>query len=214
MPIRAVFFDVGGVLIDETRLYTEWAAWLAVSPLTFFALLGAVIERRQHHLQVFQLVRPGFDLAAEEAARAAAGRPNRLLATDLYPDVRPALQALQAAGYRLGVAGNQPARAEAFLQSLALPVDMVAASERWGVEKPDPRFFQRLAESAGLPPEAIAYVGDRVDNDVLPANAAGMLSVFVPRGPWGAIHAGWPEAAQAGLRVAALTDLPGLLAGR
>ena len=36
MTIRAVFFDVGGVLVDETRIYTEWAAWLGVSPFTFF----------------------------------------------------------------------------------------------------------------------------------------------------------------------------------
>lgn len=208
MTIRAVFFDVGGVLVDETRIYTEWADWLGVSPLEFFGVLGAVIERREHHLTAFERIRPGFDLAAEEAARAQAGRPNEVRPEDFYPDVPACFQALKSAGYRLGIAGNQPATVEAVLKGAALPVDVVATSAGWGVEKPDPAFFARLAHEAGLPPEQIAYVGDRVDNDVLPANAAGMASVFIARGPWGRIHASWPEAGLAGCRVASLAELP------
>ncbi len=212
MTIQAVFFDVGGVLVDETRIYAEWAAWLGVSPLTFGAILGAVIQRGEHHLRTFELLRPGFDLAAEEAARAAAGRPNVVLPSDFYPDVRPALDALRVAGYRLGIAGNQPATIEQVMAEAGLPVGVIASSERWGVEKPDPAFFTQLAQVAGLPPHQIAYVGDRLDNDVLPANAAGLVSVFIPRGPWGAIHGHWPQAAQARLRIATLTDLPAALA--
>jgi len=211
MTIRAVFFDVGGVLVDETRIYTEWAEWLGVSPFTFFGVLGAVIERRQHHHRAFQTIRPGFNLAAEEAARRAAGRPNQTLVSDLYPDVAEGLAAVRAAGYQIGIAGNQPATIEGFLIASGLPADVIASSEGWGVEKPSPEFFTRVAAAAGLPPAEIAYVGDRVDNDVLPANAAGLRSVFLPRGPWGAIHAAWPEAAQAGCRIASLADLTAAL---
>lgn len=211
MTIRAVFFDVGGVLVDETRIYTEWAEWLGVSPFTFFGVLGAVIERRQHHMHAFEIIRPGFDLAAEEAARRAAGRPNETRVSDLFPDVADALAALRAAGYRIGIAGNQPAAIEGFLRASGLPADVVASSEGWGVEKPSPAFFTRVAAAAGLPPAKIAYVGDRVDNDVLPTNAAGMASVFLPRGPWGAIHAAWPEAAQAARRIASLGELTAAL---
>ncbi|WP_376744458.1 HAD family hydrolase [Sodalis praecaptivus] len=54
-----------------------------------------------------------------------------------------------------------------------------------GVEKPDPRFFQQiLAATPGLKPSEVAYVGDRLNNDVLPARQAGMLAVFLRRGPW------------------------------
>ena len=52
-------------------------------------------------------------------------------------------------------------------------VDFVGSSERWGVEKPDAGFFAHVLEEAGAPAEEILYVGDRVDNDVLPARAAG-----------------------------------------
>ncbi|MBA2247880.1 MAG: HAD hydrolase-like protein, partial [Chloroflexia bacterium] len=44
-------------------------------------------------------------------------------------------------------------------------------------------------------PAQVVYVGDRLDNDVLPAQAIGMHAVFLRRGPWGYLHAGWPEMA-------------------
>ena len=55
--------------------------------------------------------------------------------------------------------------------------------------------------------------GDRLcrrsfDNDVRPALAAGMVAVFVRRGPWGYIHATHPEVARAHLGIASLDDLP------
>ncbi|HKQ17730.1 MAG TPA: HAD family hydrolase, partial [Solirubrobacterales bacterium] len=78
----------------------------------------------------------------------------------------------------------------------------------WGLHKPDPAFFSRVAAELGLPPEEIAYVGDRVDNDVRPAKAAGMLAVFVRRGPWGWIQAGREDPPEADLVVASLAELP------
>lgn len=75
--IRAVFFDVGETLVDETRQWTSWAEWLGVTPLAFCAALGAVIERGEHHRRVFDYFAPGIDLAAEDAKRRAAGRAMR-----------------------------------------------------------------------------------------------------------------------------------------
>ena len=44
-----------------------------------------------------------------------------------------------------------------------------------GVHKPAPEFFDRALRLDGRPePSDIAYVGDRLDNDVRPASAAGM----------------------------------------
>jgi FMN phosphatase YigB (HAD superfamily) len=113
----------------------------------------------------------------------------------------------------VGVAGNQTARAGSLLRALDLPADFIAASEEWGVEKPSPAFFAKLISELGLPPAEIAYVGDRVDNDVRPALAAGMIAVFLRRGPWGYLFAEHPDAQRAHLRIDSLADLPALLHG-
>ena len=206
--IRAVFFDVGETLVDETRQWTSWAEWLGVTPLTFCAALGAVIERGEHHRRVFDYFRPGLDVAAEDARRQAAGRGYAIEARDLYPDALPVLAALQAQGLKVGIAGNQPEQAEAALSNAGVAADYLASSARWGVEKPSPRFLEKIAEMASLPPHEIAYVGDRLDNDVLPARAAGMFAVFLVRGPWGIVHARRPERACASLVIDRLSDLP------
>ena len=88
-------------------------------------------------------------------------------------------------------------------------VDVVGSSGRWGVEKPIPEFFERLLDELGLPPNEVAYVGDRVDNDVDPARAAGMVAVHLRRGPWGYLQRG---AERAHLRIGSLDELPEALA--
>jgi FMN phosphatase YigB (HAD superfamily) len=98
---------------------------------------------------------------------------------DLHVDALPCLTALRARGLRLGAAGNMHAHHEEFLR---LHVDFVGSSERWGVEKPDAGFFAHVVEAAGVPADEILYVGDRVDNDVVPALTAGLQAIRIRRG--------------------------------
>jgi len=49
---------------------------------------------------------------------------------------------------------------------------------RAGVSKSRPGFFRRIVDESGVAPNEIAYVGDRLDNDVLPAVDAGMGGIF------------------------------------
>jgi HAD superfamily hydrolase (TIGR01549 family) len=156
-------------------------------------------------------VRPGIDLARERAARAAAGQIDLFDQSDFYPDALGCLQELRRQGYRIGLAGNQPEAAEAALRAMDLPIEHIASSAGWGVEKPAPEFYARVAALAGVSPSAIAYVGDRVDNDVVPAAAAGMVAVFLRRGPWGYLQADRPEAAVARIRIDSLAGLPAAL---
>ncbi len=184
MTVTVVFFDVGETLIDESRLWELWAKWLNVSSAVFLATLDSVIRDRAHHRQVFQRLRPGFDLEAAQAERLAAGWPPDVAGPqDLYPDARGCLKTLRSLGYRIGVVGNQPSAIEHTLQAGDLGVDLVASSQTWGVAKPSPAFFQRIVDSAAVPAAEIAYVGDRLDNDVLPAVELRMVGVFIRRGP-------------------------------
>jgi HAD superfamily hydrolase (TIGR01662 family) len=213
MTIKAVVFDVGETLVDETRIWSDWADWLGIPRLTFMGALGAIIARGGDYRDVFELFRPGLDVRAEQRRRAEAGRLNDIGAVDLYPDVRPALAALAGAGFRLGIAGNQPARAGPALERLGLPVEIIGISATWGVAKPDPAFFGRIASELDLEPSVIAYVGDRVDNDVEPAARAGMQAIWIRRGPWAWVQSGGAVPGQAAAVIDSLGELSGLLAG-
>ncbi|MGK5682121.1 HAD family hydrolase [Actinoplanes sp. URMC 104] len=211
--IRAVVFDVGECLVDETREYGTWADWLGVPRHTFSAMFGAVISQGRDYRETFQVFRPGFDLTEEREKRAAAGRPESFGEDDLYPDVRPALKALRAAGVWVGIAGNQTVRAGRILRSLDLPADLVATSDDWGVSKPDLRFFEALAERMPCRPEEALYVGDRLDNDIRPAALAGFRTALVRRGPWATIQRDGPEGMRLPtMRIDSLAELPGLVA--
>jgi HAD superfamily hydrolase (TIGR01549 family) len=207
-PVRAVVFDVGETLLDESTEYGTWADWLGVPRHTFSAMFGAVIARGEDYRQTFQHFRPGFDLAAERLRREEADFAEHFDEGDLYPDARPCLEKLKQLGFAVGAAGNQTAQAERLLHALNLPLDFLGTSAGWEVEKPSEGFFARIVAECGCSPGEIAYVGDRFDNDIRPALAAGMVAVFVRRGPWGYIHATHPDVAQAQVKVESLDELP------
>ena len=213
MTIRAVWFDVGEALIDETREYGTWADWLGVPRHTFSAVFGAVIARGGDYREVFQHFRPGFDLQKARQERIDSGLGEYFNAHDLYDDVRPCLEELRAAGYLVGIAGNQTERAGRFIRELNLPADIVATSDDWGVAKPDVSFFHKLVAVSGHEPAEILYVGDRLDNDIRPAADVGLQTALIKRGPWGMILRGEDFSFVPNIVVHSLTCLADCVAG-
>lgn len=207
--LKAVVFDVGECLVDETREYRTWADWLGIPPHTFSAVFGAVIANGLDYRETFQIFSPGFDLSAERAKRAKAGQSEYFDESDLYPDVRPALRALRDAGLWVGIAGNQTLRAGEILRSLDLPADMIATSDDWGVEKPEIGFFAAIKRSAPYRANEILYVRDRLDNDIIPAHTQGFQTALIRRGPWGVIQQRDQRGTDfATMRIKTLAELP------
>jgi FMN phosphatase YigB (HAD superfamily) len=210
--IRSVVFDVGETLLDDTREWGRWADWIGVPRHTFSAVLGAVTASGRNNAETFDYFRPGFDLARERQRREDAGCGEHIDDTDLYSDVRPALTALRADGFWIGIVGNQTERTADLLGELGLAVDSIATSGQWGVAKPDPEFFARVVDYAPGEPGEILYVGDHRDNDVVPAKAAGLRAALIRRGPWGHLWANDPAVvAAADWVIDSLKELPYLL---
>jgi HAD superfamily hydrolase (TIGR01549 family) len=195
VALKAVWLDVGETLVDERGYWRELAGALGLAEHVIWAALGVTIARGEHHRRVFD------HLGVEPPERLPVYRR-----TDLYPDALPCLAALRERFF-VGVAGNQSTELEAWARE-ELQVDVVASSASWAVEKPSPDFFARLVAESGCAPGEVAYVGDRVDNDVEPARAAGLLAVHVRRGPWGHLQ----DASAAHLRLDSLAELPDRLA--
>jgi FMN phosphatase YigB (HAD superfamily) len=123
------------------------------------------------------------------------------------------MQALRDMGIWVGVAGNQTFRAGEILRGLSLPADLIATSADWHAAKPDSAFFAALLRAAPFQAEEIVYVGDRLDNDLKPAKAAGMRTAFIRRGPWGYIQARHPDMESAAdWCMKSLAELPALVA--
>lgn len=194
--VRSIVFDVGETLVDETRMWSELAAAAGVTPFTLMAALGSIIERGGDHREVWRLLgveRPVLDVQIDTV--------------DLYPDALACLAGMRDAGFLIGVAGNQPEGVGVQLRTAGFAPDFIASSAAWGVSKPSSAFFARVTLAAGVPASAILYVGDRLDNDVLPARAAGMRTALIRRGPWAAIQSRCPEAALADVTVDSLDEL-------
>ena len=191
MVVKAAVFDVGETLVDETRMWEAAADVAGVPRFTLMGVLGGLAARGERHSQVWEILG-----VTPPASTWDSG--------DFYADALPCLDVLRSRGLLVGAVGNTPAATEELLRE---HVELIGSSGRWKIEKPAPGFFERIVAEAALPREEIAYVGDRVDNDVEPALAAGMVAVHIRRGPWGYLHEPPSEAIQ----IRDLRELPDAL---
>ena len=198
MTVRAVFFDVGETLVDEERIWREVARAAGLQPHVVFAALGMTIARGEDHWALWDHL--GVERPVGVWERFDYDD------IDLYPDVVPCLERLRSEGLFVGLAGNQSRTMEAWARA-TLPADVVTSSDGVGARKPDPAFFERLVELAGTEARELAYVGDRVDNDVLPALGVGLVAVHLRRGPWGRLQP-TPDGA---IGINSLEELPAVI---
>ncbi len=137
---------------------------------------------------------------ADRVAEAAHYVPHCIL----YDDTRPALDALRAAGHRLGVLSNAyPSLVDA-LRGLGVLdyFDLLVVSAFEGCEKPDPAIYQAALRAARVAPAEALFVDD-VPENIEAANALGMVGVLIDRDG--------QHAATALRRITRLTDLVPLL---
>jgi putative hydrolase of the HAD superfamily len=187
--VTFVFLDIGGVLYDD-RVYAD-ALRRALREA------GAVFDDEEYEAEyaacrsaqngsfrrrlATRFLGPDADL---EALERLAWKHWAYPPGVLFADVVPALDALRAAGYGLGVIANQPTQVRSALERDGLvPYFQVwGVSEDLGLQKPDPALFVHAVRTAGVRPSETAMVGDRLDYDILPAKTAGMRTVWVLRG--------------------------------
>jgi len=186
--VDMVFFDIGGVMYDDSIYARSWMRALRESGAGFtdeefdreYAAARAAQDGSFRRRLSARFLGAGYDLAALEAR---AARYWAYPATALYPDVHPCLDAL-APHYRLGVIANQPSSVRAALDrdGLTGAFEVWGVSDDLGLQKPDPALFSYVLATAKVAPERTVMLGDRLDYDVRPARAAGMRAIWVLRG--------------------------------
>lgn len=101
-----------------------------------------------------------------------------------FPDSRELLTGLRASGYRVGLLsnGSEEQQLDKLRRTgLADALDVVCTSEGIGVQKPDARAFNALADGLGVHVSECMFVGDNAAHDVAGARTAGMCGLLVNR---------------------------------
>ncbi|MBR3436898.1 MAG: HAD family hydrolase [Lachnospiraceae bacterium] len=98
-----------------------------------------------------------------------------------YEGTTETLEALRSYGIRIGVCSDNTAELQfRKLRVLGLGkyMDFVVTSAEAGIEKPDPKIFERALQKACCAPEECLFVGDVVPKDVLGPEKAGMRALW------------------------------------
>jgi putative hydrolase of the HAD superfamily len=200
--VQAVLLDALGTLVELQppaprlrRLLAE-AGFDVSEELAAAGFAAEIAYYLDHHLEGSDAERLARlrDRCAEEMRRAlelpeldhATARRAMLEALEFrpYPDVLPALAELRDHGVTLVIASNWDCSLPDWLMPTGITelVDGVVTSAEVGAPKPDPRVFERALAIAGVAPAKALHVGDKVDNDIEGAAAAGVRGVLVQRG--------------------------------
>ncbi len=204
-----VVFDVGGTLLRFNldflaRVYQESAAPLGVA--LDFAQTRAVLEMLEGELPARSQQRlisleaddgkgfwdefyaEGFrrlGVLADVSAAAAQIRERfqRAEFEALFDDVLPALEALKARGFALGILSNFSANCEDVLRLVGIHsfFSFFVVSALAGVENPDPRIFDLTVRAANQPRADIVYIGDSLFHAIEGARRAGIDAILVDR---------------------------------
>ena len=195
MSITTVLLDAGGVILDElqheqvraevaTGLLSGLVAGYSVE--SYFSDVEEAVraycpnvyqyifwKRSNGNLELFD------DLWSAYLQRFAAAQPPLKLSDGL----RPELETLSAE-FSLGIAGKYGSELLDLLSDEAV-LDMFRfqfTQDDFSLTKPDPRYYEQVAEACGAAPGECVMVGDRVDNDVVPSKMLGMKTVLVRTG--------------------------------
>ena len=174
--VKWIFFDVGSTLVDETEAYDHRVReMIAGTSITFkefddvrIALAQQGLDGNSAAIKHFGLTKTPWHSEDEVP----------------YSDAHTTLTALIDKGYKLGIIANQKLGTEERLKSWSLRqyFDVIVASAEIGYAKPDKEIFEKALELAKCTAEESVMVGDRLDNDIIPAKAIGMKTIWVKNG--------------------------------
>jgi len=204
MPLRTLFLDAGGVLVmPNWQRVSEGLDRHGVAVQA--SVLAAAEHPAKRELDTADRIRTTTDdkrgwvyfhlVLAHAGITRSPGTDAALAELRTYhdthnlwesvpEDVPEALARFRRLGLRLVVVSNANGTVRAKLTGVGLApfFEAILDSQEEGVEKPDPRLFERALVRAGAAREETLHAGDLYEVDVVGARAAGIAPVLVDRG--------------------------------
>ena len=173
--VEWLFFDIGSTLVDEHAAYTHRLRDIAsLAHVSYEAVYETAIGFYKQNQK-----------GDSEAAKHFAVPMPKWHTEDevLYEDTAVCLEMLSKR-YQIGIIANQaPGSRDRLKQHGILQyIDLVIASAEEGVAKPDKRIFEIALERSKCTPERAVMIGDRIDNDIVPAKSLGMHTIWIKQG--------------------------------
>ncbi len=173
--MKWIFFDLGATLVDESDVYKSRCAYairqMNIDPAEF---MDRVYEEAKISptpirtaAKAYGVVLPEWDSSLEKLYEGAFD-----IVSYLYGK------------YKLGIIANQSLGTQERIDNWGIGkfFDVVMASAEAGCAKPDLKIFSAALNKAGCKPADAVMVGDRLDNDIIPAKKLGMKTIWVRQG--------------------------------
>lgn len=177
--IKWIFFDLGSTLIDETDCIEFRVAE---------TLKQAGAPSKEEFYRQMEYFASVNMLPYKDTVKKFGLEKVRWIKEleKLYPESKEVLQALHGR-YKLGIIANQSAGTVERLVQFGIReyFDVIVSSAEDGVSKPDKPIFELALQRAGCTAAEACMVGDRLDNDIVPAAEMGMCTVWVRQGWFG-----------------------------
>ena len=189
MKPNAVTFDIGGIIYSDDVF--KRAIYGALEELAgkidsarFEEIYVAHLKSQSGSLRSKLCLEFLGSLEAKEELMAKATALWKFSDADLYGDAKNCIEQMRAQGCAIGIVANQAATVVDSLTAHGITplIDFMGVSALVGLEKPNPEIFQHAMSALGCAPEQIIHIGNRLDTDVLPAQALGMRTAWILRG--------------------------------
>ncbi len=179
--MKVLFFDVGYTLVNEDAV---WEARCREQAQTDEAKnLGLSAADIYHEIEIASISRkPQFRTLIDKYSFKEVA-PYRTELEKLYKDAPAVIKALSQK-YELGIIANQLDGLKERLEAFDLLQYFKYIISSWDVKimKPDIRIFEYALDKANCAPQETCMIGDRLDNDILPAKALGIKTVWIKQG--------------------------------
>lgn len=173
--IKWIFFDIGSTLVDESKAYEHRIKdTIKNTNITYKQFCNLIVDFAKQG-------KNGYIEAANELnLKITKWHSEDEL---LYPNTIRTLKLLSEK-YKIGITANQPFGTQERLNKMKIDkyISLVISSAEENISKPDLKIFQLALDRAGCSPNNAVMVGDRLDNDIVPAKAVGMKTIWIKQG--------------------------------
>ena len=203
--MKVLFFDVGYTLVNEDAV---WEARCREQAQTAEAKkLGLSADDIYHEIEIASVSRKPQYRTLIDKYNFKEVAPYRTELEKLY-DESPAVIKSLSQKYELGIIANQLDRLKERLESFGLLQYFKYIISSWDIKvmKPDIRIFEYALDKTNCSPQETCMIGDRLDNDILPAKSLGMKTVWIKQG-FGALQKPLSKSEEPDYTINNLTEL-------